>query len=167
MDDPDSTADTTSDTEDTVIDPGRRPGHVIKVDVGGSRPRGWVMTITYTVTVTNNGPAQATNVSLDDVLPVRGLTVGVGHAERGKCSWSAIRPGPIGTYEHDGASATLNIQATVDSRHRRLHDHEHGDQRRRWIKRTPTAPRTRPARRSPSTPTSILHVTKSVTTSTP
>ena len=32
-------------------------------------------TVTFTVTVTNNGPAQASNVSIDDVLPA-GLTAG-------------------------------------------------------------------------------------------
>ena len=34
-----------------------------------TRHRDEGQTITYTVTVTNNGPAHATNVSLDDVLP--------------------------------------------------------------------------------------------------
>ena len=32
-------------------------------------------TVTFTVTVTNNGPAQASNVSIDDALPA-GLTIG-------------------------------------------------------------------------------------------
>ena len=64
------------------------------------------------MTVTNNGPAQATNVSLDDVLPA-GLTVGTVTPSAGT-SWSA----PTWTdrnVQHDGASATLAIQATANA----------------------------------------------------
>ena len=82
-------------------------------------------TINYTVTVTNNGPAQATSVSLDDVLPA-GLTVGTVTPSAGT-SWSAPT-WTIGTLSN-GASATLDIQATVKRRHRRIDDHQHGHQR--------------------------------------
>ena len=47
-------------------------------------------TITYTVTVTNNGPARATNVSLDDVLPA-GITPGPITPSQARGS---RRPGP-------------------------------------------------------------------------
>ena len=66
--------------------------------------------ITYTITVTNNGPAQATNVSLDDVLPA-GLTAGTITPSQG--SW-AVPTWTIGTLD-GGSSATLTIQATVMS----------------------------------------------------
>ena len=68
-------------------------------------------TITYTVTVTNNGPAQVTNVSLDDVLPA-GLTIGI-VTPSGSTSWSDPT-WTIGTL-NDTESATLLIQATVDA----------------------------------------------------
>ena len=67
-------------------------------------------TVTFTVTVTNNGPAQATNVSIDDALPA-GLTAGTITPSQGSFTaptWT------IGTLA-DGASATLTIQATVDA----------------------------------------------------
>ncbi|MCP3937732.1 MAG: DUF2341 domain-containing protein, partial [Actinomycetia bacterium] len=67
--------------------------------------------ITYTVTVTNNGPAQATGVGLDDVLPA-GLTVGAVTPSAGT-SWTAPT-WTVGTLSN-GASATLDIQATVDA----------------------------------------------------
>jgi len=67
--------------------------------------------VTYTVTVTNNGPAQATSVSLDDVLPA-GLTVGIVTPSAGT-SWSAPT-WTVGTM-NNGASATLNVQATVNA----------------------------------------------------
>ena len=64
-------------------------------------------TVTFTVTVTNNGPAQATNVSIDDVLPAD-LTAGTITPSQG-CftapTWT------IGTLAN-GVSATLTIQAT-------------------------------------------------------
>ena len=67
-------------------------------------------TITFTVTITNNGPAQASNVSIDDVLPA-GLTIGSVTPSTG--TWSAPT-WTIGTLA-DGASATLTIQATVNA----------------------------------------------------
>ncbi len=67
-------------------------------------------TVTFTVTVTNNGPAQASNVSIDDALPA-GLTAGTITPSQGSYTaptWT------IGTLA-DGASATLTIQADVDA----------------------------------------------------
>ena len=67
-------------------------------------------TIHYTVTVTNNGPAEATGISLEDILP-GGLdneivTPGAG------TSWSEPT-WTIGTLSN-GSSATLDIQVTVE-----------------------------------------------------
>ena len=42
-------------------------------------------TVTFTVTVTNSGPAQATNVSIDDALPA-GLTAGTITPSQGSCT---------------------------------------------------------------------------------
>ena len=67
-------------------------------------------TVTFTVTVTNSGPAQATNVSIDDVLPA-GLTIGSATPSTGTWTdptWT------IGTL-NSGASATLTIVADVDA----------------------------------------------------
>jgi uncharacterized repeat protein (TIGR01451 family) len=69
-------------------------------------------TITYTITVTNNGPAQATTVSLTDLLPA-GVTYSSdtpsqGAYVNGTGVWT------VGTID-SGANATLDIQATVDA----------------------------------------------------
>jgi uncharacterized repeat protein (TIGR01451 family) len=68
-------------------------------------------TITYTITLNNNGPAQATSVSITDLLPA-GVTYssddGSGSYNSGTGVWT------VGTI-NNGASATLNIQATVDA----------------------------------------------------
>ena len=67
-------------------------------------------TVTFTVTVTNNGPAQATNVSIDDVVPA-GLTAGTITPSQGSY---AAPTWTIGTID-SGSSATLTIQAAVDA----------------------------------------------------
>lgn len=71
-------------------------------------------TVTFTITVTNNGAADATGVSLTDALPA-GLTptanngdVSAGSYDAGTGLWS------IGTLAN-GASATLTIEGTVDA----------------------------------------------------
>ena len=68
-------------------------------------------TVTYTITVTNNGPEQATNVTVTDVLPA-GVTYldddGAGDYNDGTGVWS------VGTL-NSGASETLDIRATVDA----------------------------------------------------
>lgn len=71
-------------------------------------------TVTFTISVTNNGAADATGVSLTDLLPA-GLsataingTVSAGSYDAGTGLWS------IGTLP-DGATATLTIEGTVDS----------------------------------------------------
>tara|TARA_R110000787_G_scaffold280905_1_gene391912 strand:+ start:21675 stop:24920 length:3246 start_codon:yes stop_codon:yes gene_type:complete len=71
-------------------------------------------TVTFEITVTNNGAAQATNVSLTDLLPA-GLsatgnngTVTSGSYAAGTGIWT------IGTLS-DGASATLTLEGVVDA----------------------------------------------------
>ena len=69
-------------------------------------------TITYQIEVTNNGGAQATNVSLVDQLPsgvtLVGGTVTQGSYDAGTGIWT------IGTL-NDGAVATITFDATVDA----------------------------------------------------
>ena len=67
-------------------------------------------TITYTITVTNNGPAMATNVSLTDPLP-EGVTYVSDDGGGSYVSHSGVWS--VGTLT-SGESAVLNIQATVD-----------------------------------------------------
>ena len=67
-------------------------------------------TVTFTVTVTNSGPAQATNVSIDDAIPA-GLTAGTITPSQGSYT---VPTWTIGTID-SGANATLTIQATVDA----------------------------------------------------
>ncbi len=67
-------------------------------------------TITFTVTVTNNGPIQATNVALDDTLPA-GLTAGAITPSQGSYTAPTWTAGTLNI----GTSATLTLQATVDA----------------------------------------------------
>ena len=67
-------------------------------------------TILYTITVTNSGPARATNVSIDDVLPAGVTATGTNTPSQGSydgTTWT------IGTID-SGNGATLTIEATVD-----------------------------------------------------
>lgn len=68
-------------------------------------------TITYTITAVNNGPSQATGVTVTDPLPA-GVTYladdGGGSYDSGTGVWD------VGTLDVD-ASASLSIQATVDA----------------------------------------------------
>src|SRR6185295_13460078 len=68
--------------------------------------------ITFTITITNNGPDTATGVEVTDVLPP-GLTLVTGLIRRGTFS-STTTVWTVGTLE-SGASATLLLQARVDS----------------------------------------------------
>ncbi len=67
-------------------------------------------TILYTIMVGNNGPAQATNVSVDDVLPVGVTATGTNTPSQGSYNGTTWTIGTIDT----GNSATLTIEATVD-----------------------------------------------------
>ncbi len=69
--------------------------------------------ITYTVTVTNTGPADATNIELTDQLPA-GVTYQSYLASQG--TYNIIIPDVWSVGDLiDGASATLTITATVDA----------------------------------------------------
>ncbi len=67
-------------------------------------------TILYTITVTNNGPAQATNVSIDDVLPAGVTATGTNTPSQGSYDGTTWTIGTI----NNTANATLTIEATVD-----------------------------------------------------
>ncbi len=69
-------------------------------------------TITFTITVTNNGPGIATNVSLTDLLP-SGLTYQTNTASQGSYN-SGTGVWTIGTI-NNGSHATLQIKAVVDA----------------------------------------------------
>ncbi|WP_111706920.1 T9SS type B sorting domain-containing protein [Lutibacter citreus] len=68
-------------------------------------------TITYTIEVTNNGPSDATNVSLTDNLPV-GVTFVSHSASKGTFNYGSGE-WTIGNLTN-GATAVLTINATVD-----------------------------------------------------
>ena len=102
-------SDTTADDPSESITVGNATDLVIGKTVDNGTPDEGD-TITFTVTVTNSGPAQATNVSIDDVLPA-GLTAGTITPSQGSYTaptWT------IGTID-SGSSATLTIQASVDA----------------------------------------------------
>ncbi|GIX00173.1 MAG: hypothetical protein KatS3mg111_3505 [Pirellulaceae bacterium] len=71
-------------------------------------------TLTYTITVTNNGPSTATGVVVNDTLPA-GLTFVSGNSTVGTVSNSGnavtVNVGTLAS----GASATITINATVNS----------------------------------------------------
>ena len=70
-------------------------------------------TVTFQIQVTNNGAAQATNVSLTDLLPT-GLTATAGNGTISQGSYNAATGlWTIGTL-NSGASATLTLEGTVD-----------------------------------------------------
>ncbi|MCP3978221.1 MAG: DUF11 domain-containing protein, partial [bacterium] len=74
-------------------------------------------TIQYTITVANNGPAQATNVALTDLLPAGLTLVDDGGLTSPLPSQGSFNTGTglwtVGTID-DGANATLALRATVD-----------------------------------------------------
>ena len=70
-------------------------------------------TVTFQIQVTNNGAAQATNVSLTDLLPA-GLTATANNGTASQGSYNATTGvWSIGTL-NNGASATLTLEGTVD-----------------------------------------------------
>ena len=81
-------------------------------------------TVTFTVTVTNSGPARATSVTIDDALPA-GLTAGTVTPSQGIWTAPTWTVGTIDT----GSSATLTIQATVDAGTAGIYHYQHGDKR--------------------------------------
>ena len=67
-------SDTTADDLSESVTVGNATDLVIGKTVDNGTPDEGD-TVTFTVTVTNSGPAQATNVSIDDALPA-GFTIG-------------------------------------------------------------------------------------------
>ena len=71
-------------------------------------------TVTFQIEVTNNGAAQATNVTLTDSLPA-GLTANANNGTPSQGSYNAATGlWTIGTLDN-GASATLELEGTVDA----------------------------------------------------
>jgi uncharacterized repeat protein (TIGR01451 family) len=109
-DDPDSSND--DDTEDTTIDPAADL-EVVKVDAVDPVTVG--DDITYTVTVTNNGPDAATGVTLIDTLPTGFVSFASATPDQGSCSEASgtvtCNLGAIA----DGASVDITIVVTADS----------------------------------------------------
>ncbi|MFK7916504.1 MAG: hypothetical protein AB8G14_00385 [Ilumatobacter sp.] len=66
--------------------------------------------VTYTITVTNNGPSTAVGVQIDDLLPV-GLDPVSVESSQGDCTDVPCELGDLA----DGATATVTIVATVDA----------------------------------------------------
>jgi len=68
--------------------------------------------MTYTITVTNNGPSTATGVTMTDTLPTQvSYTVGNAVTSQGSCSGTSPIVCNIGTLAN-GASATITIPVT-------------------------------------------------------
>ena len=91
-------------------------------------------TVTFLITVTNNGAAQATNVALTDLLPTE-LTATGGNGAISQGSYNATTGlWAVGTL-NTGASATLTLEGTVNAgvewqyRHQRDHGRCRGSTR--------------------------------------
>jgi uncharacterized repeat protein (TIGR01451 family) len=107
--DQDDSNDTPDDSSEDIVVGGGTDLAVSKTVDNGAPDEG--DTITYTLTVVNNGPAQATGVSITDPLP-DGVTY-VGHTGDGSYD-SVTGVWTVGTLDN-GESATIEIQATVDA----------------------------------------------------
>jgi len=81
----------------------------VTVNPGGAVPLG--SNLTYTITVTNNGPTAATGVTLTDTLAA-GLVLVSATPSQGSCSGSAPISCPLGTLA-GGASATVIVVASA------------------------------------------------------
>ncbi|UCD25368.1 MAG: DUF11 domain-containing protein, partial [Gemmatimonadota bacterium] len=92
----------------TVVAPGTDADLAVTKSVDNAAPNEGD-TILYTVTVTNNGPSDATGVTLSDVLPA-GVSY-VSDDAGGSYSGGVWAVGSL----VNAASATLNITATVDA----------------------------------------------------
>ena len=81
----------------------------VSINPGGAVPFG--TNLTYTITVTNNGPTTATGVSLTDTLAA-GLTLVSATPSQGSCSGTGPITCPLGTLA-GGASATVTVVASA------------------------------------------------------
>ncbi len=104
--DPD--ASNNSDTEDTTVNP-TADLSVAKSD--SPDPVTYGQNVTYTVTVTNNGPNNATNVTLTDTLPSNAQLVSATPSQ-GSCSGTTTVTCNLGTINNgDNATVTIVVQA--------------------------------------------------------
>ncbi len=81
----------------------------VTVNPGGAVPLG--QNVTYTISVTNNGPTTATTVSLTDTLAA-GLVLVSATPSQGTCGGSAPITCPLGTLA-GGATATVTVIASA------------------------------------------------------
>ena len=96
-----------------TVDPGLAGADLVttKILASGNPTPSEGEAVTYLLTVTNNGPAEATNVTLSDVLPA-GLsaTINNGLASQGNYSAGVWSIGALPA----ASSATLTLEGTVD-----------------------------------------------------
>ena len=98
--------------EAVVVDPNADLVTVKTLASGNSVPEEGD-TVTFQIVVDNNGAAQATNVSLTDLLPA-GLTATANNGTVSQGSYDAVTGvWTVGTIA-DGGSATLTLEGTVD-----------------------------------------------------
>ena len=107
--DPDTIGD---DLDESVVVNDAADLVTVKTLISGDSTPAEGDSITYQIEVTNNGAAQATNVSLIDQLPA-GVTLTGGTVSQGTYD-VATGIWTIGTL-NNGAVATITINATVDA----------------------------------------------------
>lgn len=106
--DADPVSGNSSDTADPIV-VATADLSITKTTTATQAPNG--STITYTITVTNNGPDTATNVVVSDNLPT-GLQYVSAIASQGSCSGTDPFTCNLGTL-NNGASATITLQTLV------------------------------------------------------
>ncbi len=98
-----------SATQQTSVGPTGADLAISKTDSADPAPVGG--TVTYTITVTNGGPASATNVTVTDSFGGAGFTVTGVSSSQGGCAGFPCNLGTIAS----GGSATISVQGTATS----------------------------------------------------